>query len=101
MADNLSKVALAIYNLILFSIQFLIVGAKIVMLCRDVSKAELAANEIQEESGVGGKAVVVEPLDLASLDSVRKCATKILAQEERIDILINNAGRYNKSSFKI
>ena len=62
------------------------------MLCRDVSKAELAAKEIQGESGGDGKAVVVEPLDLASLDSVRKCATKILAQEERIDILINNAG---------
>lgn len=59
------------------------------MLCRDVSKAETAMKEIEQETG--GE-VVVEFLDLASLDSVRKCASIVLAQEDRIDILINNAG---------
>jgi NAD(P)-dependent dehydrogenase (short-subunit alcohol dehydrogenase family) len=36
-------------------------------------------------------------LDLASLDSVRKFAAKILEEEPRIDILINNAGVINST----
>jgi NAD(P)-dependent dehydrogenase (short-subunit alcohol dehydrogenase family) len=36
--------------------------------------------------------VVVERLDLASLRSVRECAQKLLDKEDKIDILINNAG---------
>jgi len=34
----------------------------------------------------------VEELDLASLESVRKCAASILEKYPHIDILINNAG---------
>jgi len=34
----------------------------------------------------------VKKLDLASLDSVRECADDIINTEERLDILINNAG---------
>ena len=40
----------------------------------------------------GNDNVVFVQLDLASLDSVRKFAAKILEEECRIDILINNAG---------
>ena len=39
----------------------------------------------------GNDNVVFVQLDLASLDSVRKFAAKILEEELRIDILINNA----------
>ena len=39
-----------------------------------------------------GATVVVEKLDLASLKSVRECAQKLLDTEDKIDILINNAG---------
>ena len=59
------------------------------MLCRNVSKAEDAASAIRQETG---GLVTVWPLDLGSLDSVRKCANQILQEEDRIDILINNAG---------
>lgn len=31
-------------------------------------------------------------LDLASLESVRQCAKKILETESKLDVLINNAG---------
>ncbi len=34
----------------------------------------------------------VEHLDLASLKSVRECAQRLLEKEDKIDILINNAG---------
>lgn len=36
--------------------------------------------------------MVVERLDLASLRSVRECAQRLLDKEDKIDILINNAG---------
>ena len=39
-----------------------------------------------------GATVVVETLDLASLASVRQCAQKLIDTEDKIDILINNAG---------
>ncbi|KAK3860412.1 hypothetical protein Pcinc_033532 [Petrolisthes cinctipes] len=64
-------------------------GARVVMLCRDLQKAKLAAEEIHKETG---NAVVVYPLDLASLQSVRETAAKLKDAEPRIHILINNAG---------
>ncbi len=65
-------------------------GARIILACRDVKKAVKAAEEIRLKSGNGN--VITEYLDLASLESVKKFATKMNEQEERLDILINNAG---------
>merc|ERR1719177_106485 len=64
-------------------------GAKVVMLCRNIDKAEEAAEEIRKATE--GK-VVVHKLDLASLASVRECAEQLGNSLEKIDILINNAG---------
>jgi len=64
-------------------------GAKIVMLCRNLEKAEEAADEIRKATE--GE-VVVHKLDLASLASVRECAEQLGNSLEKIDILINNAG---------
>jgi len=64
-------------------------GARIIMLCRNTEKAEAAAQEIRKDTG---NPVEVMELDLASLESVRNCATKLLDQEDQIDMLINNAG---------
>merc|ERR1719384_2065415 len=64
-------------------------GAKVVMLCRNIEKAEEAAEEIRKATE--GK-VVVHKLDLASLASVRECAAQLGNSLEKIDILINNAG---------
>ena len=65
-------------------------GARVILACRDINKAVIAAEEIRQKSGNGN--VITEQLDLASLESVKKFATKMNEQEERIDILINNAG---------
>jgi len=64
-------------------------GAKVVMLCRNMEKAEEAAEEIRKATE--GK-VVVHKLDLSSLASVRECAEQLGNSLEKIDILINNAG---------
>ena len=68
-------------------------GAKVIMLCRNVDKAEQVAEEIRQETKT---VVVVRELDLASLASVRTCAAKLMEEEDQIDILINNAGKFQK-----
>ena len=49
-------------------------GAKVVMLCRNVEKAEVVCQEITRDTG---SQVSVVELDLASLDSVRNCGAKL------------------------
>ncbi|XP_038073445.1 retinol dehydrogenase 12-like [Patiria miniata] len=65
-------------------------GARVILACRDLAKAEAAMTDIREDTGNSNLAVV--KLDLASLASVRECAEKIKREESRLDILINNAG---------
>ncbi|XP_028815201.1 retinol dehydrogenase 12-like [Denticeps clupeoides] len=65
-------------------------GARVIVACRDVVEATLAADDIRRRSGNAN--VVVKKLDLASLRSVRRLAREILDTEERLDVLINNAG---------
>ncbi|XP_035676518.1 uncharacterized protein LOC118415774 [Branchiostoma floridae] len=65
-------------------------GARVILACRDLTKAEAAAAEIRQDTGNGN--VVTEKMDLASLKSVREFALKVNARESRLDILINNAG---------
>lgn len=64
------------------------------MACRNEQKAQEAAQDIkkqcQNKQNVGE--LIVVPLDLSSLKSVRSCAQHLLEKEKRIDLLINNAG---------
>lgn len=61
------------------------------MACRDLTRAEEAAEEIRQSTGNGN--VVIRHLDLASIYSVRQFAKDFMDSEDRLDILINNAGR--------
>ncbi len=65
-------------------------GARVIIACRDENKALDALNYIK--SGSANENVVFKQLDLASLSSVRRFASEVLREEERIDVLINNAG---------
>lgn len=58
-------------------------GATVILACRSPERGEAAAME------VGG---VFLPLDLASLDSVRRFAKDFQVKYDRLDVLINNAG---------
>ena len=62
------------------------------MACRDVSKAHKAAEDIRQTTGVTDS-LVIRKLNLASLASVREFAKETLEEEDRLDILINNAGK--------
>jgi len=65
-------------------------NARVIVACRSVEKGEKAAVDVRKRSGNDN--VVFAQLDLASLDSIRQFAAKILEEEPQIDILINNAG---------
>ena len=57
----------------------------------------LELNHFRDETG--GK-VDIEKLDLASLRSVRNCAQRMIENEDKIDILINNAGIKHFEKYK-
>jgi NAD(P)-dependent dehydrogenase (short-subunit alcohol dehydrogenase family) len=65
--------------------------AKIYLAARTPSKGQAALEEIQRVLPKKANIVLVE-LDLASLDSVKKAAARVLAESERLDILMLNAG---------
>ncbi|KAI5642302.1 short chain dehydrogenase domain-containing protein [Phthorimaea operculella] len=68
-------------------------GARVVMACRDLQRAEAAKLDIEQTISDHEKgSLIVEKLDVSSLKSVREFAFKILESESHIDILINNAG---------
>ncbi|KAL1429807.1 hypothetical protein MTO96_015670 [Rhipicephalus appendiculatus] len=64
-------------------------NARVIMACRNPEKAAAAAKEILDETG---RQVVVRKLDLCSFKSIREFADDINNSEERLDVLINNAG---------
>ena len=64
--------------------------ARVIMACRSVERGERAVEEVRRASGSTN--VVFQQLDLASLTSVRRFSERVLKEESRIDILINNAG---------
>lgn len=70
-------------------------GARVIMACRSVEKAEAAAEQIRGATRdlKGAGAVDVVKLDLGSLTSVRQCADQLLRAEQRVHLLVNNAGR--------
>jgi NAD(P)-dependent dehydrogenase (short-subunit alcohol dehydrogenase family) len=65
-------------------------GATVVLACRDIAKAETAADRILD--GAPRASVTATQLDLASLGSVRAAANALRDAYQRIDLLINNAG---------
>ncbi|MCP4186585.1 MAG: SDR family NAD(P)-dependent oxidoreductase [Gammaproteobacteria bacterium] len=65
-------------------------GAKVIVACRSEAKGLEAIAKIYS-TGDGGK-LAYGHLDLSSLSSVKEFTTKIIADEPRLDLLINNAG---------
>jgi NAD(P)-dependent dehydrogenase (short-subunit alcohol dehydrogenase family) len=65
-------------------------GASVVLAVRDTGKGKAAAARIAGTAP--GADVMVQPLDLASLESIRAAAGALRARHPGIDVLINNAG---------
>ncbi|MEU8223574.1 SDR family oxidoreductase [Kribbella sp. NPDC048915] len=68
-------------------------GARVVMAVRTPAKGEAARAEILAESP--DAQLEVRRVDLADLDSVREFADRLAADEQHLDVLVNNAGVMN------
>ncbi|XP_045619959.2 retinol dehydrogenase 13 isoform X1 [Procambarus clarkii] len=64
--------------------------ARVIMACRDMKKCQEARKDIALASR--NKYIFCQECDLASQESIRNFAKRVNEKEERIDILINNAG---------
>lgn len=65
-------------------------GGKVYLACRNEERGLAALKDIKEMSG--SENVILLLLDLASLESIREFSKKFHEVENRLDILINNAG---------
>ncbi|KAG5850158.1 hypothetical protein ANANG_G00079240 [Anguilla anguilla] len=65
-------------------------GARVILACRDMEKAELAVREIMRDTGVAD--VIPSQLDLADTKSICEFAEHIYNSESSLHFLINNAG---------
>ena len=68
-------------------------GAAVVLAVRDLDKGRAAVDAIRADHP--GADLVLQELDLASLDSVHEAAVAIRDRFERIDLLVNNAGVFH------
>src|ERR1700730_9844458 len=66
-------------------------GAEVIGAARDISKSEAATEQVRTQASRGGSLNLVR-LDLASLDSVRRCADGLKAAGKPFDVIIANAG---------
>ncbi|MEZ5560675.1 MAG: SDR family oxidoreductase [Pseudomonadales bacterium] len=65
-------------------------GLHVIMACRNAQRAELVRDHLRRTTG--NTAIETVALDLASLASVRDCASRVLETGDRLDLLVNNAG---------
>lgn len=65
-------------------------GARVIMACRDMERGQAALKEVVENSA--NENVACMKLDLSDTKSIREFADNINKGEERLDILLNNAG---------
>jgi NAD(P)-dependent dehydrogenase (short-subunit alcohol dehydrogenase family) len=66
-------------------------GAEVVGAARDLSKAQKATEPVRAQAAAGASLELIQ-LDLASLESVRRCADRLVAQGKPFDVVIANAG---------
>src|SRR5690242_6974092 len=67
-------------------------GAQVIGAARDLEKAEAATAQVRKDAAANGGSFELIALDLASLNSVRACADKLLARGKAFDVVIANAG---------
>ena len=63
---------------------------RVIMACRDLEKAKKARKQILNCHG--NAKLEIQELDLSSLKSVRSFASEFKSENEKLDLLINNAG---------
>jgi NAD(P)-dependent dehydrogenase (short-subunit alcohol dehydrogenase family) len=72
-------------------------GAEVLLVARTPEKLEETKAEIEEEGGTAH----IHQCDLSDLDDVERMAAEVLEQHERVDVLVNNAGRSIRRSIEL
>lgn len=67
-------------------------GARVVGAARDLKKAAAATADVRKDADANGGSFELVELDLASLESVRACADRLVKKGEPFDVVIANAG---------
>jgi NAD(P)-dependent dehydrogenase (short-subunit alcohol dehydrogenase family) len=67
-------------------------GADVVGAARDLEKARRATSEVSKAAAAAGASFELVEVDLASLESVRAAADKLIADGRLFDVIIANAG---------
>lgn len=69
-------------------------GCKVYLACRNEEKAQDAIKRINEASPGKPEGLVFLPFDLTELKSAEKAAKTVQEKEQRLDIIVCNAGEY-------
>lgn len=69
-------------------------GAEVIMVCRNAEKGQAALTELV--ASTGNDKAVLRTCDLASLKQIQSLARRLEAEFDHLDVLINNAGVYQK-----
>ena len=65
-------------------------GARVILACRDMEKATQARETIIETTGNNN--IICMKLDLASFSSIREFCENVKKEEQKLHVLVNNAG---------
>jgi NAD(P)-dependent dehydrogenase (short-subunit alcohol dehydrogenase family) len=65
-------------------------GASLILVARDQARGAAVASEIAKQTGSAAPVVVAG--DLSDADSIRACAAAVRGENDRLDVLVNNAG---------
>jgi dehydrogenase/reductase SDR family member 12 len=65
-------------------------GATMWLIVRDTERGEDVRSRVADRADGGD--VRLAQCDLSELESVRRCADRLIAESERLDVLVNNAG---------
>jgi NAD(P)-dependent dehydrogenase (short-subunit alcohol dehydrogenase family) len=80
------------------AIEFAKLGAKVIVGIRGQNRAEEIVQALEREAHVIGTGKIIGyDLDLSNLSTVKHFADKILEHEQKVDILLNNAGTAHSS----
>ena len=72
-------------------------GAEVLLVARTPEKLEETKAEIEEAGGTAH----IHQCDLSDIDDVERMAKEVLDQHERVDVLVNNAGRSIRRSVEL
>ncbi|XP_066304293.1 dehydrogenase/reductase SDR family member 7-like [Branchiostoma lanceolatum] len=75
------------------------VGAKLVLSARRKEELERVKQRCVETGKVADKDVLVVPLDSVAYNTHAECVEQVLAHFSKVDVLVNNSGRSQRSLF--